>query len=94
VPIRQIHTQNEQHQYCYCGGGLYQTNQPPFCLLTPDATIDRTLTEISLQCDGCKNWFHAKCIQCPLDHVHPFITNYTVREFGAKKKKKKKKKAS
>ncbi|KAK3844024.1 MAG: hypothetical protein J3R72DRAFT_97543 [Linnemannia gamsii] len=37
---------------------------------------DRRLDELSLQCKGCHNWFHASCIEVPLDHVVPFITNY------------------
>ncbi|CAG8590193.1 8197_t:CDS:2 [Paraglomus occultum] len=37
---------------------------------------DRNLTEISLQCSECKNWFHRECIEIPLGHIVPFITNY------------------
>ncbi|KAF9923582.1 hypothetical protein FBU30_006383, partial [Linnemannia zychae] len=37
---------------------------------------DRRLDELSLQCKGCHNWFHASCIEVPLGHVVPFITNY------------------
>ncbi|KAF9130724.1 hypothetical protein BGW39_002725, partial [Mortierella sp. 14UC] len=37
---------------------------------------DRRLDELSLQCKGCQNWFHASCIETPLGHVVPFITNY------------------
>ncbi|KAF9978111.1 hypothetical protein BGZ73_003683 [Actinomortierella ambigua] len=37
---------------------------------------DRRLDELSLQCRDCLNWFHAGCIETPLGHVVPFITNY------------------
>ncbi|KAF9279419.1 hypothetical protein BGZ88_012750 [Linnemannia elongata] len=37
---------------------------------------DRRLDELSLQCKGCHNWFHASCIEVPLGPVVPFITNY------------------
>jgi hypothetical protein len=39
---------------------------------------DRTLSELTLQCDVCHNWFHAKCVRCPLGPVVPFISNYNV----------------
>ncbi|KAK3828764.1 MAG: hypothetical protein J3Q66DRAFT_323520 [Benniella sp.] len=37
---------------------------------------DRRLDELSLQCKGCQNWFHASCIEVSLGSVVPFITNY------------------
>ncbi|KAF9083470.1 hypothetical protein BGX23_011474 [Mortierella sp. AD031] len=37
---------------------------------------DRRLDELSLQCKGCHNWFHASCIEVSLGPVVPFITNY------------------
>ncbi|KAF9921887.1 hypothetical protein BGZ65_010000, partial [Modicella reniformis] len=37
---------------------------------------DRRLDELSLQCKGCQNWFHASCVQVALGPVVPFITNY------------------
>ncbi|KAI8600536.1 hypothetical protein EDD21DRAFT_306385, partial [Dissophora ornata] len=37
---------------------------------------DRRLDELSLQCKGCQNWFHASCVEAPLGAAVPFITNY------------------
>ncbi|KAF9281120.1 hypothetical protein BGZ68_006831 [Mortierella alpina] len=37
---------------------------------------DRRLDELSLQCKGCQNWFHASCVEVNLGPVVPFITNY------------------
>ncbi|CAI2178513.1 16161_t:CDS:2 [Funneliformis geosporum] len=37
---------------------------------------DRNLTEVSLQCSNCLNWFHAKCTKIPIDTIIPIFTNY------------------
>ncbi|CAG8476170.1 26673_t:CDS:2 [Dentiscutata erythropus] len=37
---------------------------------------DRNLTEVSLQCSDCLNWFHVKCIQISVDTTIPIFTNY------------------
>ncbi|CAB4422287.1 unnamed protein product [Rhizophagus irregularis] len=37
---------------------------------------DRNLTEVSLQCSGCLNWFHAKCTKISIDTNIPIFTNY------------------
>ncbi|RUP47888.1 hypothetical protein BC936DRAFT_145213 [Jimgerdemannia flammicorona] len=37
---------------------------------------DRNLTELSVQCRDCLNWFHSTCISVPLHPALPFVTNY------------------
>ncbi|CAG8465620.1 6853_t:CDS:2 [Acaulospora morrowiae] len=37
---------------------------------------DRNLTEVSVQCCQCLNWFHAKCIKASIDKTIPIFTNY------------------
>ncbi|CAJ0832260.1 14597_t:CDS:2 [Entrophospora sp. SA101] len=37
---------------------------------------DRNLSEVSLQCSGCFNWFHEKCIKISVDKTLPIFTNY------------------
>ena len=87
----QEHTKNTEGKYCYCGGGttaaraatLYRCCGADACwprmTLGVCSSADRTYTELTLQCEGCRNWFHAKCVRCPLGPVLPFISNYTVR---------------
>ncbi|RHZ82717.1 hypothetical protein Glove_104g29 [Diversispora epigaea] len=40
---------------------------------------DRYLTEVSVQCCECLNWFHARCIKASIDKTIPIFTNYRFR---------------
>ncbi|CAG8445537.1 7553_t:CDS:2 [Diversispora eburnea] len=40
---------------------------------------DKYLTEVSVQCCECLNWFHARCIKASIDKTIPIFTNYRFR---------------
>ncbi|CAO3681580.1 unnamed protein product [Umbelopsis ramanniana] len=37
---------------------------------------DRSLLEPNIQCRRCRNWYHVNCLQKPISHALPFMTNY------------------